>query len=142
MSNEAAKVSPAVRGIRSAGAVDLMIGRRIRQSREAAGKTLEWTAAQIGVGKTQMGKYELGANRIPTGRLQLLSQLFSLSMAEFFDAEPGTAASQTDDGGLVQGLIQASEVIELLQEFAKIRNARDRRKAIAIIATLAADSST
>lgn len=120
---------------RATGELDQTIARHIRQARERAGKTLEWTAMQIGISKSQLGKYELAENRIPLARLRALGTLFGFHVDQAFE-EQGELPSKSaaDEIGL-------SEVMELLAAFGRISDRRLRHKAIAIIQTLALDGA-
>ena len=54
---------------RSANAVDIHVGRRVRTARLAQRISQEKLAEAVGVSFQQIQKYEKGVNRIGTGRL-------------------------------------------------------------------------
>lgn len=54
----------------------------------ALGLTLDELATSIGLTAQQLHKYEAVQNRIPAGRLNMLSQALGLPLAEFFNDEP------------------------------------------------------
>jgi DNA-binding XRE family transcriptional regulator len=49
--------------------IDAAVGRNVRVWRMARGMTQEQLAGRVGVTFQQLQKYEIGGNRIPTGRL-------------------------------------------------------------------------
>lgn len=131
-----AGVSSAGPNPRATGEIDQTIARHIRRARESAGKTLEWTASQIGISKSQLGKYELAENRIPLARLKAIGELFGFEVDQAFDPA-GEAATKP-----ASAEIGFREVMELLTAFGSISDERLRQKAIAIVQTLAADGSS
>lgn len=60
------------------------IGWKLRKFRQQAGLTQEWLAEQIGVSVQQVQKYESGANKLNTDRLQQVSQALKVPVQAFF----------------------------------------------------------
>jgi transcriptional regulator with XRE-family HTH domain len=70
--------------------VDAQIGQRIRARRIALGMSQTALAEAIGVTFQQVQKYEKGANRVASGRLQALASALNLSISDLL----GTAESE------------------------------------------------
>ena len=60
------------------------LGKRLRELRTAAGKTLADVAFEIGVTFSQVSRYELGQAPIPPAYLARLATLYGVSMAKIF----------------------------------------------------------
>jgi transcriptional regulator with XRE-family HTH domain len=63
---------------RSANAVDIHVGRRVRTARLAQRTSQEKLAEAVGVSFQQIQKYEKSVNRIDTGRLHAIAKFFDL----------------------------------------------------------------
>lgn len=66
------------------------LGRAIRLTRAAAGKTQLETAAHLAITFQQLQKYERGANRIPVDRLVRLSAYLGVPVSHFIASESGS----------------------------------------------------
>ena len=60
------------------------IGWKLRQLRQKAGWTQERLAEQIDVSTQQINKYESGANRLNTDRLQQIANALAVPIQSFF----------------------------------------------------------
>ena len=83
------------RGRPRAGALDVLVGRRMRERRLALGLTMQEVAAALGVPYQQLHKYETGANRLSAGRLFLLAEALGVEVAHFF-GEDGADGLRVD----------------------------------------------
>jgi len=72
--------------------VDLHIGKRLRQRREALGRSQIAIATAIGISCHQIQKYENGKNRTSGSRLYELSIVLDVSVAQFFEGIAGQPA--------------------------------------------------
>jgi transcriptional regulator with XRE-family HTH domain len=68
-----------------ANAVDLYVGRRIRQRRIMLGLSQQQLAQMIGVTYQQAHKYERGLNRISAGRLYEIAVVLNVAISWFFE---------------------------------------------------------
>ena len=66
-------------------AIDIEIGKRIRQARVAAGLTQTELGARLGISFQQVQKYEKGRNRIGGGRLYKIARALGVKITYFFD---------------------------------------------------------
>ena len=64
--------------------IDLHLGRRLRQRRQALGFTQDDVAVAVGVRFQQIQKYECGDNRISAARLWALSRILKMPVEDFF----------------------------------------------------------
>jgi transcriptional regulator with XRE-family HTH domain len=127
------ETAPSPRGGRGrprAGALDVLVGRRVRERRRALGLTMQELAAALGVPYQQLHKYETGANRLSAGRLFLLAEALGVGVAHFF-GEDGA-----DEGATPTGHRRAQ--LDLVRNFARIPD-RQQREAVARLARTLAD---
>ena len=66
-------------------AVDVHIGRRVRERRTLLGISQTELAEALGLTFQQVQKYERGANRISAGRLHFISDILGVPINYFFD---------------------------------------------------------
>ncbi|HTV35941.1 MAG TPA: helix-turn-helix transcriptional regulator [Xanthobacteraceae bacterium] len=90
---------------------DVEVGRRVRSFRLQRGMSQEKLAHQLGVTFQQVQKYEKGANRIGAGRLQRISEVLDVPIADLYATQK-------------QGAAPAEEVIELFDTAASLRLVR------------------
>jgi transcriptional regulator with XRE-family HTH domain len=81
------------RSPRHAGAIDVRIGKRLRDARRAQHMSQTKLAAALGVRFQQLQKYESGKNRISAGRLYEAAHALGLPITFFFE---GITLSQSD----------------------------------------------
>lgn len=79
--------------------LDAKIGMRVRQLRMAADISQSALAKEIGISVQQMTKYERGQDRILTGRLWTIAEVFDVSIEDLFRYCPANLQkiSQTTD---------------------------------------------
>jgi transcriptional regulator with XRE-family HTH domain len=70
---------------RKSGALDAMVGARIRMLRVDRGISQTALAARIGVTFQQVQKYEQGVGRVGASRLALIASALDVSVGEFFE---------------------------------------------------------
>ena len=127
------ETAPSPRGGRGrprAGAIDALVGRRVRERRLALGLTVQEVAAVLGVPYQQLHKYETGANRLSAGRLFLLAEALGVEVAHFF-GEDGADGPAAPAG-------QRRMLLELVRNFGRIPD-RHQQDAVARLARTLAD---
>ncbi|KAA2237128.1 helix-turn-helix transcriptional regulator [Salinarimonas soli] len=100
------------------------MGMRLREARLQAGLSQEKLGEALGVTFQQIQKYERGTNRIPSGRLKIISTTMNRPLSYFFGDD--------DDGEVTEaraGLMNRNAVT-LLRSFNKLSDAHQ----LAIIA--------
>jgi len=66
--------------------IDLIIAKRLRQSRLDCGMTLQDVQAKIGVSYQQIQKYENASNRVSAGQLWHIAKIYNKPIDYFFEA--------------------------------------------------------
>jgi transcriptional regulator with XRE-family HTH domain len=124
--------------------VDHHVGARVRARRVLLGMSQEKLGAALGVTFQQVQKYEKGANRIGAGRLENISRVLDVPPSYFFDAiesVPGQAGRagliETAGTAPVMGLRATTEALHLNRAFARIMDAKVRRRIIDLVVALA-----
>lgn len=106
---------------------DAEVGSRLRASRNAAGLTQEQLAAALGVSYQQVQKYEKGASRIPTARLQQAASVLRTSIQELVDvSRPGAPTAGLGEKDAVPYDAGEPQEAELLRHFRAIASEADR----------------
>jgi transcriptional regulator with XRE-family HTH domain len=114
--------------------------------RMLVGMSQERLGEALGLTFQQVQKYEKGTNRIGASRLQQISQTLNVPMAFFFDGAPegdGAAQGFADDPGTsnVMDFLSTAEGMQLNKAFARIHDARVRRRIIDLVQALADERS-
>jgi DNA-binding XRE family transcriptional regulator len=73
---------------RSANAIDLYIGARMRERRHALGISQADLAHTLGVSFQQIQKYEKGVNRVSAARLFAICKALNVSLSSMFERDP------------------------------------------------------
>jgi transcriptional regulator with XRE-family HTH domain len=102
---------------KSKNSMDGVIGRNVRIWRLAKGMSQAQLADRLGITFQQLQKYEVGTNRISTGRLVKLSAILGVPIATFFQ---GTGAA--DKASSLLSLLVDSRSFRLAHAFAAIEN--------------------
>lgn len=76
-----------------ANAVDLKIGRKIRELRVSRGLSQTAFAEKIGVSYQQAHKYEKGTNRVAASKLMEIAETLEVPIGLFFDTDQASAPS-------------------------------------------------
>ncbi|WP_292020648.1 MULTISPECIES: helix-turn-helix domain-containing protein [unclassified Brevundimonas] len=109
--------------------IDVEIGARVKQRREALGLTQQALASAIGVTFQQVQKYEKGTNRISASRLVRIS--------ETLHSPPAALLSRADDAGpIAAGLLDTPGAVQLLEAYCAIRSPRHRDGLLAMAKAL------
>ena len=124
---------PAERPSRGPSPVDVTVGRNVRIWRMAKGLSQAQLAKRLGVTFQQVQKYEVGGNRIPTGRLVKLAAILGVPIAALFE---GTNASDWSQSLL--GLVSDSRSFRLAHAFAAIKDNRARLSLVNLVEKIAA----
>lgn len=110
------------------GALDAVLGERIRRRRRELGLSQSALGGKLGITFQQVQKYENGTNRVSATMLLKLSDALALSVTELLhDVDPATKAVDADSQGA-----------QLSASFAKIRSPELRAAVLTLVAGLAA----
>jgi len=95
-------------------AVDVAVGANVCTWRMARGLSQAELAKRLGITFQQVQKYEVGANRISTGRLVKAAAILAVPMSAFFEG--------VHDREPAQALLADSRSYRLAHSFAAIKN--------------------
>lgn len=121
--------------------VDVHVGARIRLRRNMIGLSQEKLGESLGITFQQIQKYEKGMNRVGASRLQAIGNILNVPVTFFFDDMPGQSDKpkgfdEESENTYVVGFLNSSEGIQLARAFAKITDAKVRRKILDLVRTL------
>ena len=102
--------------------VDVLVGQCVRAYRLARGMSQTVLAEKIGVTFQQVQKYEKGVNRMGSGRLQRVANVFGVGVATLFGDEQSERSAQDP----LTELLARPRAARLLQAFSGIADAKLR----------------
>ena len=110
-------------------AVDVHVGKRIRQRRWLIGMTQQTLAESVGIKFQQIQKYETGANRVSASRLWDIAEVVGVPVSFFFE---GMEAVDTEAEASRAALAPADilgdkEAMELVRSYYAIPEEQRRR---------------
>jgi len=124
--------------------IDRHVGARVRMRRMMIGMSQEKLGEALGLTFQQVQKYEKGTNRISASRLQQISETLNIPLAYFFKGAPvseGAAnagfAEASPDEGFASDFVMTAEGLSLNRAFARITDAKVRKRIVDLIVTLA-----
>lgn len=124
--------------------IDAHVGNRIRLRRNMLGMSQERLGESLGITFQQIQKYEKGANRVGASRLQAIANIMGVPASFFFDGAPGDKqAGMAEDSGMNTAVefSMTTEGLQLNRAFAKIGDAKVRRKIIDLVRSLGAEEA-
>jgi transcriptional regulator with XRE-family HTH domain len=119
---------------------DIYVGSRVRMRRKMMGMSQEKLGERLGITFQQIQKYEKGTNRIGASRLQKIAEILEVPVSYFFpDQSSDVAMGLAEEGGpgYVVDFLSTAEGLELNRAFARIKNAKVRRKMIELVRAVA-----
>lgn len=110
-------------------AVDVHVGKRVRQRRWMVGMTQQQLAQKVGIKFQQIQKYETGMNRISASRLWDIADALGVSVGFFFEGlrEENTVATEDVAETLPTDLMDNREALELVRSYYAIPEDQRRR---------------
>ena len=122
--------------------MDRHVGNRLRMRRMLIGMSQEKLGDALGLTFQQVQKYEKGTNRIGAGRLQEIAHVLGVVPAYFYEDGPGS--TQVTASGFAEGesatvmqFVSSPEGLLLIKAFARVGDAKVRRKIIDLVSVLA-----
>jgi transcriptional regulator with XRE-family HTH domain len=112
--------------------IDIAVGRNVRIWRMAKGLSQAQLADRLGVTFQQIQKYEVGANRLGTGRLVRLAAILGIPIAALFDGAEGTDPSRS-----LLALIADKRAFRLAHAFAAVEDSRLRLSLVNLVEKIA-----
>ena len=126
--------------------IDQHVGSRVRMRRVLIGMSQEKLGDALGLTFQQVQKYEKGTNRIGASRLQEISKTLNVPPAFFFEGAPlasGSMAPGFQESGsstYVVDFLSTAEGLLLNKAFARIKDARLRKRIVDLVMTIAGDA--
>ncbi len=122
--------------------VDVHVGSRVRMRRMMMSMSQERLGEQLGITFQQIQKYEKGSNRIGASRLQEIARVLQAPVAFFFEDAPGgeggkAGFAESKSASYVTDFLTSSEGVSLNRAFARIADAKVRRRVIDLVEALA-----
>ena len=125
--------------------IDKHVGSRVRMRRILLGMSQEKLGEALNLTFQQVQKYEKGTNRIGASRLQQISKTLNVPPAYFFDGAPSfedgeevTQATVSEDGSdYVVNFLSTTEGLLLNRGFARIQDAKVRKRIVDLVTALA-----
>ena len=119
--------------------VDQYVGMRVRQLRLERKLTQKQLGDQLGRTFQQVQKYENGTNRISASVLFRISVIFEVPILYFFSGLSGNSEPHTVDQASinVQSLMSTREGLRLVKAFAKLNDAKIRKKILDLVEGIA-----
>jgi transcriptional regulator with XRE-family HTH domain len=121
--------------------IDIHVGSRVRLRRNMLGMSQEKLGESLGITFQQIQKYEKGTNRVGASRLQAISTILNVPVSFFFEDAPGVPAiaggmAESNSTSFVVDFLNSAEGLQLNRAFAKITDAKIRRKVIDLVRAL------
>jgi len=112
------------------------------------GMSQEKLGEALGLTFQQVQKYEKGTNRISASRLQQISETLNIPLAYFFKGAPvsegaanGGFSESNPEEGYASDFVMTAEGLSLNRAFARITDAKVRKRIVDLIVTLAEGES-
>ena len=129
--------------------IDRHVGSRVRMRRILLGMSQEKLGEALGLTFQQVQKYEKGTNRIGASRLQQISTTLNVPPSFFFDGAPTldeglngappNAVAEPSGSSYVLDFISTAEGLHLNKAFARIQDAKVRKRIIDLVTSIAGD---
>ncbi len=124
---------PAKKSAKSPSPVDVIVGRNLRIWRMVKGLSQAQLASRLGVTFQQLQKYEVGGNRIGTGRLVKAAAILGIPISALFE---GTNAAEPTRSMLA--LVSDLRSFRLAYAFAAIKHNAFRLSLVELVERIAA----
>ncbi|HEV2955531.1 MAG TPA: helix-turn-helix transcriptional regulator [Xanthobacteraceae bacterium] len=113
--------------------IDITVGRNVRIRRMARGMSQAQLANRLGLTFQQVQKYEVGTNRIGTGRLVKIAAILGIPVAALLEGAEGAERSAS-----LLSLVGDRRSFRLADAFAAIKNNNLRLSIVNLVEKIAA----
>lgn len=124
---------PAKKLAKKPSSLDIIVGRNVRIWRMAKGLSQSQLASRLGVTFQQIQKYEVGSNRIGTGRLVKIAGTLGVPISMLFEGADGGGETSA-----LLSLVADSRSFRLAHAFAAIDNPSLRLSLVNLVERVAA----
>jgi transcriptional regulator with XRE-family HTH domain len=118
---------------RSAGNVDIEMGRRIRLRRVEIGLSQSELGEKLGVSFQQVQKYEKGVNRVGASRLQQIAEALGVDLTFFYE---GNSKAEREVDSLL--FLDSSFSLRLLRAYTAVENQAVQRQFVSLVESIVA----
>lgn len=130
---------------KSATSKDQLFGNRVRARRMLLGMSQEKLGDALGITFQQVQKYEKGTNRISASRLEDIAKALDTTVGYFFGTgrqrdKHASGVADNEPPPYVADLPLSSEGFSLVRAFARIKDAKVRKRFVALAQALATGS--
>lgn len=121
--------------------IDKHVGSRVRMRRLTLGMSQEKLADAIGLTFQQVQKYEKGANRMGSSRLQQIANVLQVPVTFFFEGAPGQPKldGKAPSPAYVNEFLSASDGLALTKAFMQIKDPKLRRSIVNVVEEIAGE---
>lgn len=116
-------------------AVDVQVGKKIRNQRMISGISQSELGDRIGVTFQQIQKYEKGSNRVSASRLVEIAGAMNIDVRSFFDEMEGQAANNNE--AVKEEFVVSRQGLLLNSAFLSIKNEAIRTKILKLVQEIA-----
>ena len=116
-------------------AVDVQVGKMIRNQRMISGISQSELGDRIGVTFQQIQKYEKGSNRVSASRLVEIAGAMNIDVRSFFDEMEGQAANNNES--VKEEFVVSRQGLLLNSAFLSIKNEAIRTKILKLVQEIA-----
>ena len=120
---------------RKSGALDVLVGARIRTFRVNRGMSQAVLAERIGVAYRQLQKYERGTERVGASRLSQIAAVLDVSVGELFESSDAGSSGLS----LPVRLLTEPDGLRVLKAYARTTNPRVRRHLAKLVESIAGE---
>lgn len=121
--------------------IDKHVGSRVRMRRLTLGMSQEKLADAIGLTFQQVQKYEKGANRMGSSRLQQIANVLQVPVTFFFEGAPGQPKldGKAPSPAYVNEFLSTSGGLALTKAFMQIKDPKLRRSIVNVVEEIAGE---
>jgi transcriptional regulator with XRE-family HTH domain len=125
--------------MKTPNAIDKHVGSRLRMRRIMLGMSQEKLAVGFGLTFQQVQKYEKGANRMGSSRLQQAAHILDVPVPFFFEGAPGQQAvdGAAPSPAYVNEFVSSEDGLRLIQAFMRISRPAIRRRTVDLVKEIA-----
>jgi transcriptional regulator with XRE-family HTH domain len=120
----------------SANEIDVHVGTRLRERREAMGVSQGKLGKHLGLTFSQVQKYEKGTNRIGAGRLHQMAGFLGVPVSYFYEGL-GEGKGVAQSGGDARDPMLGEEIRVLNAAYSAIADQGTRASVLALVKSLA-----
>lgn len=123
---------------RSANTIDQHIGNRIRMRRNELRLSQTYLGEVLGVSFQQIQKYELGTNRISSGRLPEVAKALNVQVGFFYQGAPSADMKRNDayPPAIMDDFLASKDGLRIASAFVRIKDPGVRFTVATAIAAL------